>query len=101
MGCVFVSSRQWSKTSMSVKRQEWLRNRHMIVFLQVHGGIGEDGNVDIFSKVYARLCESSAASGTSVGVVIPGIPKKCDLRRAYVLVVICLLSLSAILTNPP
>ena len=35
---------------MSVKRPEWLRNRHMIVFLQVFGGANESEEVDSSSK---------------------------------------------------
>ena len=66
-----MSSRQWPKTSMSVKRPERLRRRHMIVFLQVPGGVGKDGGVVIFSK----SARDSASPPQPRGLVSGGYPR--------------------------
>ena len=69
---VFMSDRLWPKTSMSVKLPEWLRNRHMIVFLQVHDVVGEGGDVGIFSKSVRDSASPPQPRGLVSGMYFPG-----------------------------
>ena len=61
------------------KSPEWLRNRHMIVFLQVHGGANEGDGVGIFSKSARDSASPPQPRGLVSGMYFPGTLKVRDL----------------------